>query len=183
MPETGQYTPLALSMKTRAFSYLLLTSSLTISIAISQEVPPPAPQSETAEIVSPEEALKRLRPSEESLLSEAIALQKTQNYGAAVPIFVDILRYYPQGKHHEEVLFRMAECYRSLGRFPEAISTLHLQQKKHSSGNLLPASYLLEGEMLAADKKWKEALPPLKKITSAADPKLKLRASYLLVLG
>lgn len=163
----------------------LLCLLLHVPFLHAQTSPPadPAPATPQAEILSPEEALKRLRPSEEALLAQAINLQTEGNPADAVPLYSDILRYYPDGTHNEETLFRIAECYQALGRFEEAVSTLLLARKKHPKGKLLHAGFLLQGELLSAEKKWKNAVPILKKAAQSEQTRIQLRSAYLLILA
>ena len=127
--------------------------------------------------------LSRLQPPEKDLLDEAVTLQNQKNPGRAINVLSDLLRYYPEGKCQQETLYRIALCYRDLGRFAEAVQTLDLLEKKAPKSDWGGPANLLRGEMLAADRKWKEAIPSLQKATTATLPEVQLRAHYLVVLA
>lgn len=146
--------------------------------AFAQPRQPPSAEAETRVVT-----LDELRPSEESLFREAVALQGEKNAGRAIAVFFDLLRFYPESPHREEVLYRTAECYRALGRFDEAVQTLALLRKESPKSKWLGAADLLEGEMLAADQKWKEALPFLERAAKAGNRDVALRAAYVAVLA
>ncbi len=160
-------------MKLRLLLILLLPA---VSPAALNAAPQPA--SEQPVVID----LSKLQPPEKEFLDEAVALQQQKNPGRAINILSDLLRYYPDGKYQEEALYRVALCYRDLGRFDEAGQTLDLLEKKFAKSDWLGPANLLRGEMLAADKKWKESLPFLQKATSATLPEVQLRAHYLVVL-
>lgn len=146
-------------------------------------VPSGQEQALPAQAVSPLEALEKLRPTEDTLFAEAVALQDGKNPGQAISVFLDLLRFYPDGRFNEETLQRVAECYRALGRFPEALATLKLARQKYPEGAWLAPGYLLEGEMLLADQKWKEALDPLQKAAASKTPAVQRRALFLTVVA
>ncbi|NJK92900.1 MAG: tetratricopeptide repeat protein [Blastochloris sp.] len=149
--------------------------SLTLGAgSLAQSPPEPA-----AEVLD----LSQFKPSESVLLEEAMGFVRAGNPGRAITLFLDLLRYHPEGVHAEEVLYRVARCYRDLGRFPEAREALSLWQKKYPQGLWSPAVQLLSGEMLAAEGKWKEALPLFQKSASSENKEIALRSDYLTVLA
>jgi tetratricopeptide (TPR) repeat protein len=141
-------------------------------------VPPAAPAAKDVTL-DPSQLPDALRPSEQALFQEALALQQQNNPGQAVAIYLDLLRYYPDGALNEETLARVAECYRALGRFPDATATLQLARQKYPAGKFLEAGYVLQGEMLAADTKWDEAIIALRNATGSKNATLRIRALYL----
>jgi TolA-binding protein len=127
--------------------------------------------------------LSQFQPSDQEMFSEAAAFIKQKNPGRAIMILSDLLRYYPDSKYQEETLYRIGACYKDLGRFDEARQTLDLLEKKFPKSSWLASANLLRGEMLAADKKWSDALPYLQQAAlTAGSPEAKLRANYLVVL-
>ncbi|MFH1066597.1 MAG: tetratricopeptide repeat protein, partial [bacterium] len=142
-----------------------------------------APPSSSTPVVLDAADLSSFQPSENELFAQATDSQKREDYSRALQLFTDLLRFYPQGTTAEETLHRMAECYRALGRFSEATETLKLNREKFPQGAWLDAGFLLEGEMLASDGKWKEALEPLERAANAKAEEVQQRALYLIVLA
>ncbi|MDX6766232.1 MAG: tetratricopeptide repeat protein [Candidatus Methylacidiphilales bacterium] len=129
--------------------------------------------------------LEDLQPAADQLIGQGLSFEKSKDPGRALLLYEDVLRYHGQGDRAEEALFRIASCYRQLGRFEEARNTLALRQKQYpaSGSPWRPPSRLLEGEMLAAEARWKEALPALQDGATASERELQLRAHYLAVLA
>ena len=138
---------------------------------------------EVETVTSIEEVIKRLKPSEEELFSQAYELQKSGKHREAVPIFVDLLRYYPETKRKEESLFRMAECYWALGRAKETNGTLSLLLENYPKGKFTYPAFAMQGEILAVNKKWAEAVKPLQQALKTKNNALKARVLYLLILS
>lgn len=129
--------------------------------------------------------LSQFQPSEDALLQEALGFVQSKNHSRAIALFLDLLRYYPGGQHTEEALYRVARSYRDLGRFPEAREALSLlkQQTPALKGDWVEAALLLEGEMLGAEGKWKEALPFFQKAADSKIKEVRQRSDYLAVLA
>ncbi|MEM9398955.1 MAG: tetratricopeptide repeat protein [Verrucomicrobiota bacterium] len=134
-------------------------------------------------VTSIEEVLKKLRPSEDELFSQASDHQSNDRPREALPIYIDFLRYYPEGKRAEEVLFRTAECYRALGRFEETRGILKIYREKYPKGKFTDHCYLMDGEMYAGEEMWKETLEVLQKADSLKEDVLEARALYLLIIA
>ncbi|MDR1192022.1 MAG: tetratricopeptide repeat protein [Verrucomicrobiales bacterium] len=151
--------------------FLTLTLTMTVSA--------PAQTSPSAAEVD----LSQFQPTDREMFAEAALFIKRRNPGRAIMLLSDLLRYFPKSDYCEEALYRIAACYKDLGRFDEALPTLELLAKNFPQGAWQPSANLLRGEMLAADQRWAEALPFLQK--SALTVKLsdaKLRANYLVAL-
>jgi TolA-binding protein len=129
--------------------------------------------------------LEDMQPAEDQLMAQALAFEKAKDPGRALLIYEDVLRYYPEGERSEEAIFRIASCYRLLGRFDEARSTLELRGKRYPAPESAwkGPSGLLEGEMLAAEGRWKEALPALTQGVASPGKEVQRRAHYLTVLA
>jgi TolA-binding protein len=127
--------------------------------------------------------LSQFQPTDKEMLAEAAAFIKQRNPGRAIMILSDLLRYYPGSVLREEVLYRVAACYKELGRFDEARQTLDLLGKNDPRSPWLAPAGLLRGEMLAADRKWAEALPWLQQALTTDLPDAKLRSNYLVALA
>ncbi|MDR2463661.1 MAG: tetratricopeptide repeat protein [Verrucomicrobiales bacterium] len=139
---------------------------------------------EAVTVSGPALDLTRFQPTDQEMFAEAGAFIKQRNPGRAIMILSDLLRFYPESRHCEEAWYRVAACYKDLGRFDEAGRTLDLLVKKFPQGAWSASAGLLRGEMLAADKKWAEALPFLRKAALTVSlPDARLRASYLIALA
>ncbi|MFZ5806344.1 MAG: tetratricopeptide repeat protein [Verrucomicrobiota bacterium] len=137
-----------------------------------------AQQENTAEVT-----LTGLRPSEEDLFQQAVEQQRWAKYALAIQLFTDLLRFYPEGKNTEEAIYCVAESYRALGRFDDAFAALKLMREKFPQGVWTEPSWLLEGEILAADQKWEASMQALKKVLPSSKAALQVRALYLMILA
>jgi len=127
--------------------------------------------------------LSQFQPTEDALFQEAMGFVQSKNPARAITLFLDCLRYYPQGRFTDEALYRVAVCYRDLGRFPDARETLNLLTKKFPNSSWKEPGLLLAGEMFGAEKKWNDALPLFKKASASTLPELSQRAHYLAILS
>jgi tetratricopeptide (TPR) repeat protein len=119
------------------------------------------------------------------LYQEALGFVRAKNYSRGVALFLDLYRYYPEGKYGEEALYRVARAYHDLGRFPEARESLGWFKKQTliRQGEWREAALLLEGEMWAAEGKWKEALPLFQEATGSSMAEVRQRSHYLVILA
>jgi|GEM_PF-739275 len=124
-----------------------------------------------------------LSPSADDMFHQAVSLEGEKQYARAAQLLGDLIQFHPQDARIEESLYRLAECYRGLGRFQEAANFLKLSRDKFPNGQWCLAGYLLEGEMLAADGKWSAAKPPLQEASKSPEDKIRFRALYLLILA
>ncbi|MGF1677836.1 MAG: tetratricopeptide repeat protein [Candidatus Methylacidiphilales bacterium] len=120
-----------------------------------------------------------LKPPADQLMREAVALQSGGEPARAAAVLADVLRYYPDTESKPEILFRLAECYRALGRFPEAREALALLRGQFEKSSWQLPGYLLSGEMSASEDRWQEALEDFKKAARSKEARVKVRALYL----
>lgn len=153
-------------------SFILLSYGLLTLVA----------QTQNANVAERTISLADLQPSENELFVQAIEQQRQKKYALAIQYFTDLLRFYPQSASTEEILHRVAECYRALGRFDDARETLKLNREKFPHGKCLEAGWLLEGEMLAADRKWEGAVSALEHVSGSQNFVLRTRALYVMIL-
>ncbi len=153
---------------------------LGAGLARSQEVRPAEPVAPAA--VTPGEALAQLealRPSEEELFQEALAFHRAGEPGRALGLYFEIFKFYPEGSRTDEILFRVAQGYRELGRFEESRKALENLRRRAPDGPWLAEGLLLEGEMLVAEKKFAEARGPLREAEPKLGGQLRDRARFL----
>lgn len=164
-----------------ASAALVAVLLLPVVSAPAQPRPAPAaPPSSTAPAVID---LSDLVPPEREMLDQAVAFQTQGEHARALLLLEDLLRVHPGAPSTEEALYRIALAYRQLGRMAEARRTLALRAERFPAGAWTAPARLLEGELLALDGKWKEALPPLKEAAASTERSIALRAHHLLLLA
>lgn len=124
-----------------------------------------------------------LKPSVEQLMQEAIGLQDSGQPARSAAVFTDALRYYPDTAFKEEILFRLAECYRSLGRYEESREMLKLLRSEFAEGKWSHAGYMLAGEMDATEDRWKSARGYFRKAAKSETDALRSRALYFSIIS
>lgn len=153
---------------------------LTATAAQGQEVRPAEPVTPT--VLTPQQAfeqLEALRPTEEELYQEALALHRAGNPGRALGQYFEIFKFYPEGRRTHEILFRVAQGYRELGRFEEARKALENLARRDPDGPWTAQAQLLEGEMWVAESKFSEARQPLRNAEPKLEGDLRQRARFL----
>jgi len=123
-----------------------------------------------------------LRPPADQLMSEAIQLQEGKEPGRAAAVFADVLRYYPETDRKPEILFRLAECYRALGRFPESRQMLDLLRTEFKNSDWDLPGRLLAGELDATEENWKEAQEHFQAAARSDRKEVRIRALYMWTL-
>lgn len=124
-----------------------------------------------------------LRPPPDQLMREAIQLQEGKEPARAAAVFADVLRYYPEIDRKPEILFRLAECYRALGRFPESRQMLDLLRSEFENSDWDLPGRLLAGEMDATEEKWKEARNHFQAAARSDRKEIRVRALYMWVVA
>lgn len=124
-----------------------------------------------------------LQPTAAETFRQATGAQQRKEYGRAIQLYTDLLHFHPGTPETEETLHRMAECYRALGRADDSLKALRLCRGKFPEGEWLAPGHLLEGELLAAEGQWKDALPHLTAAAKSPTPAIAGRAHYLAALG
>jgi len=120
-----------------------------------------------------------LRPSADQLMREAVELQQSGNPGRAAAVFTDLLRYHPDSDLKDEVVFRLAECFRSLGRFPESREMLDLLFSEFPKSEWALPARLLAGELAASEDDWAGAMDFFKTAAKGGKNEIQLRALHL----
>ena len=110
----------------------------------------------------------------------AISFFNAGQYADAIPAFSDFVRDYPNDRHREEALYRLAESYRNLGRTDDALAAYTFQARTYPDGPLRVNGELRRGAILFDAGKFSDAIAPLQFVVDKGDGELQLVAKYLL---
>ena len=101
-------------------------------------------------------------------------------YVDAVTAFSDFVRDFPQDRHREEALYRLAESYRNLKRTDDALAAYTFQAKTYPDGPLRTNAELRRGAILFDAGKFANAIAPLQVVVDKGDGELQQAAAYFL---
>ena len=101
-------------------------------------------------------------------------------YADAVTAFSDFVRDFPEDRHREEALYRLAESYRNLGRTTDALAAYTYQVGAYPDGPLRTTAELRRGAILFDAGKYADAIAPLQFVVDKGDSGLQEIAKYLL---
>ncbi len=110
----------------------------------------------------------------------AMVLFNAGQYADAVTAFSDFIGAFPQDRHREEALYRLAESYRNLKRPDDALAAYTFQVETYPEGPLRVTAELRRGAILFDQGKFAEAIPPLQFVADKGDGELQEAAKYLL---
>ncbi|MEM6885861.1 MAG: tetratricopeptide repeat protein, partial [Verrucomicrobiota bacterium] len=136
-------------------------------------------ETETAKIIN----IDDLKPPVDQLMKEAVGLQESGEPARAAAILADALRYYPETQFKEEIVFRLAECYRSLGRYKESREMVALLHSEFKGGEWSHAGHLLAGEMDATEEKWKSARGHFRQAAKSSQSVIQVRSLYFSIIS
>ena len=98
----------------------------------------------------------------------------------AVQAFSDFIRNFPQDRHREEALYRLADSYRNVGRPDDALAAYTFQVENYPDGPLRISGELRRGALLFDAGKLPEAITCLQYVADKGDGELQTAAKYLL---
>jgi len=101
-------------------------------------------------------------------------------FADAVTAFSDFVRDFPDDRHREEALYRLAESYRNLGHTDDALAAYTFQVQTYPDGPLRANSELRRGAILFDQGKFADAIAPLQFVVDKGDSGLQEVAKYLL---
>ncbi len=148
-------------------------------VSAQEAAPETGEESEPAKIVN----IDDLKPPADQLMREAVGLQEAGEPARAAAVLADALRYYPETTFKEEIIFRLAECYRALGRYPESREMLTLLRSEFKNGEWSHAGHLLAGEMDATEDEWKSARGHFRKAAASDQPAIQIRSLYFSIIS
>jgi TolA-binding protein len=101
-------------------------------------------------------------------------------YVNAVREFSEFVRDFPQNRHSEEVLYRLAESYRALGHTKDAYAAYTYQVHSYPEGQLRVTAELQRGAILFDAGKFADAAEALQVVVDKGSGESQLAAKYLL---
>ncbi len=110
----------------------------------------------------------------------AMAFFTAGQYVDAVTAFSDFVANFPQDRHREEALYRLAESYRNLKRTDDALAAYTFQVQNYPDGLLRVNGELQRGAILFDQGKFAEAIAPLQFVADKGDGELQSAAKYFL---
>lgn len=122
-----------------------------------------------------------LLPQAEAQFEEAVDLYRAGQYPEALRLFSETLPSLPAVKK-EEALFDIGECYRLLGRSPDALSVYRMLTKSNPKSLFAPAAWFWEGKLLMEREHYGEAIPLLQLALDRGGGETADAARYLLAL-
>jgi tetratricopeptide (TPR) repeat protein len=136
----------------------------------------PAPDATNA---APTGGLVVVNPAQARFDSAMLAYNGGQ-FADAVTAFSDFVRDFPNDRHREEALYRLAESYRNLGRADDALAAYTYQVQTYPDGPLRVTAELRRGAILFDAGKLADAIAPLQMVVDKGDAQPQEIAKYLL---
>ncbi|MCE0484404.1 MAG: tetratricopeptide repeat protein [Methylacidiphilales bacterium] len=116
----------------------------------------------------------------EARFESAMGSFNAGQYVDAVQSLSDFVRDFPQDRHREEALYRLAEAYRNLGHNDDALAAYTFQVQLYPDGPLRINGELRRGALLFDAGKFSDAATPLQFVADKGDGELQQAAKYLL---
>jgi len=141
--------------------------------------PTPSDTSTSTASALPSGSLVVTTPAAARFDSAMVAFAAGQ-FADAVVAFSGFVRDFPQDRHREEALYRLAESYRNLGRTDDALAAYTYQCQTYPDGPLRVNGELRRGAILFAAGKYGDAIPCLQFVADKGDGELQEAGKYLL---
>ena len=116
----------------------------------------------------------------EARFETAMNSYNSGQYAEAVTALSDFIASFPQDRHREEALYRLAESYRALKRTDDALAAYTFQVQAYPDGLFRVNADLRRGAILFDEQKFADAIEPLQYVAEKGDGELQLAAKYLL---
>lgn len=110
----------------------------------------------------------------------ASMLLSQNDYAGALKEFSDLVKTYPSDSRRDESLYRMAECYRALGKPADARAAYAYLIKSYPETIFLTAAQLRLGDLAFQAGDFAAAIPPLQGALAKGNAATKVAATYLL---
>jgi TolA-binding protein len=152
----------------------------------ADQTPPPTAQ--PAFVTPPPDASTNAAPAAGIIVTTPAAARfetamtffDSGQFADAVTAFSAFVRDFPDDRHREEALYRLAESYRNLGRTDDALAAYTFQVQTYPDGVLRTSAELRRGAILFDAGKFADAIAPLQIVVAKGDPSLQEIAKYLL---
>ena len=104
------------------------------------------------------------------------------NHDRALPVFLDYVKYFPDGPAAPNMLFQASFILETKGEVKQALDLRHTMVKKYPNHTLTPSAWLRIGEHYYNTNKWADAIKAYKNITNIPTntPREKKEAAYAL---
>ena len=139
----------------------------------------PASGAETNAAPEPGAGLIVTDPAE-ARFSAAMSSYSAGQYADAIGALSQFIADFPQNRHREEALYRLAECYRILKHPDDALQAYAYQVENYPDGLFRVDAEMQRGAILFDAQKYGDAVPPLQYVSEKGDGTLQLAANYLL---
>ena len=139
----------------------------------------PASDSDANAAPSPGAGLIVANPAE-ARFSAAMSSYSAGQYADAVGALSQFITDFPQDRHREEALYRLADSYRILKRSDDALEAYAYQVENYPDGLFRVDAEMQRGALQFDAQKYAEAIPPLQYVSEKGDGALQLAANYLL---
>jgi TolA-binding protein len=116
----------------------------------------------------------------EARFNAAMSTYTAGQYADAVAALSQFITDFPQDRHREEALYRLAECYRILKRPDDALQAYAFQVQNYPDGLFRVDAEMQRGAIQFDAQKYDDAIPPLQYVSEKGDGALQLAANYLL---
>ncbi len=102
------------------------------------------------------------------------------NHESALPIFLDYVKYFPDGPSAPNMLFQASFILETKGELKQALDLRHALVKKYPNHTLAPGAWLRIGEHYYNANKWGDAIKAYQKITNLPtnNPRERKEAAY-----
>jgi len=104
------------------------------------------------------------------------------NHDGALPVFMDYVRFFPDGPAAPNMLFQASFIYETKGKLDSALILRQALVKKYPNHTLAPGAWLRIGEHYYNNSKWADAIKAYEKITNLPtnNPRERREATYAL---
>jgi tetratricopeptide (TPR) repeat protein len=150
--------------------------------ASSPVAPPvalPADGADTNTAPEPGADLIVVNPAE-ARFSAAMSSYSAGQYADAVGALSQFIADFPQDRHREEALYRLADSYRILKHADDALQAYAYQVENYPDGLFRVDAEMQRGAIQFDEQKYADAIPPLQYVSDKGDGALQLAANYLL---
>jgi len=116
----------------------------------------------------------------EARFTAAMSSYSAGQYADAVGALSQFIADFPQDRHREEALYRLAESYRVLKHTDDALQAYAYQVENYPDGLFRVDAEMQRGAIQFDAQKYADSIPPLQYVSEKGDGALQLAANYLL---
>ena len=116
----------------------------------------------------------------EARFGAAMSSYSAGQYADAIGALSQFITDFPQDRHREEALYRLADSYRVLKHDDDALQAYAYQVENYPDGLFRVDAEMQRGAILFDSQKYADAIPPLQYVSEKDQGSLQLAANYLL---